>query len=55
MHNIAIVNCLMSWTCRLGRVFVFIYLFGDKTDSEKFAFSVDRYGANIAPIRPQTD
>jgi hypothetical protein len=28
----------------LGRVCVFIYVFGDKSDSEKFAFSVDRYG-----------
>jgi hypothetical protein len=39
----------------VGQPCMFIYFFNDEGKSEKFAFSIDRHGANIPPIKPQTE
>jgi hypothetical protein len=65
MHNVAIVNLLNVLklpvlTSFIGAVeiwakFAYSYIFGDESESENFAFSMDRHGASIPPIKPQTE
>ena len=66
IHNVAIVNlfnvleltvltnfCRNSGKC--GRTLHVHLFFGDEGESENFAFSIDRHGANIPAIRPPTE
>jgi hypothetical protein len=62
MHNVAIVNLfnvlelpVLTSVCRnngCGPTLLFIC---DEGESENFAFSIARHGANIPPIGPQTE
>ena len=66
IHNVAIVNLfnvlelpVLTSFCRnsrkCGRTLHVHLFFGDERESENFAFSIDRHGANIPAIRPQTE